>query len=69
MSDQYLNQGRDKVSAHSFFNAGKALGITGFMDFVHTPEFQITIEHNVSETGSVSILRWGGGRHLHCWVL
>jgi hypothetical protein len=26
-----------------------------------------TTEHNVSTTGSVSVLRWGG-RHLHCWL-
>jgi hypothetical protein len=27
-----------------------------------------TRKHNVSETGSVSILRWGGRRHLLYWV-
>jgi hypothetical protein len=26
-------------------------------------------EQNVAETGSVSVLKWGGGRHLLCWVL
>jgi hypothetical protein len=25
-----------------------------------------TRKHNVSETGSVSVLKWGGGIHLHC---
>jgi hypothetical protein len=33
--------------------------ITGFLDFVHRPEFFITRKHNVTETGSVSILRRG----------
>jgi hypothetical protein len=27
-----------------------------------------TRKHNVSETWSVSVLRWGEGRHLLCWV-
>jgi hypothetical protein len=27
-----------------------------------------TKEHNVSETGSVSVLGWGSGRHVPCWV-
>jgi hypothetical protein len=32
----------------------------GFSDFVHRPDFsQIMKKHNVSETGSVSVLRWG----------
>jgi hypothetical protein len=25
-------------------------------------------EYYISETGSVSVLRWKGGCHLHCWV-
>jgi hypothetical protein len=25
-------------------------------------------KHDVLETGSVSVLSWGGGRHLLCWV-
>jgi hypothetical protein len=33
------------------------LRITGFMDFAHRPYFKITWQHNVSETGSVSIFR------------
>jgi hypothetical protein len=27
------------------------LKLTGFVEFVHCPEFKITIKHNVSETG------------------
>jgi hypothetical protein len=27
-----------------------------------------TQERNISGTGSVSVLRWGAGRHLLCWV-
>jgi hypothetical protein len=27
-----------------------------------------TRRHKVSETRSVSVLRWGGGRHLLCWA-
>jgi hypothetical protein len=30
---------------------------TGFMDFVHRPEFQMTRKHDVSETGPVSVFR------------
>jgi hypothetical protein len=33
------------------------LRITGFLDFVHRPVFKNTRKRNVSETGSVSILR------------
>jgi hypothetical protein len=29
---------------------------------------QYSTEHNVSETRSVSVFRWGGGRHLLCWI-
>jgi hypothetical protein len=45
--------------------------ITGFMDFVYRPEFKMIIKHNVSETGSVSVLRGGFReieRHLLCRV-
>jgi hypothetical protein len=35
------------------------LRITGFLDSVHRPVFQITRKHDVSETGSVSVFRWG----------
>jgi hypothetical protein len=38
------------------------LGITKFLDFVHRPVFYETREHNVSETGSVSVLRSGEER-------
>jgi hypothetical protein len=37
------------------------LRITGFVDFVHSPEFQITRKHNVSETGYVTVFRLGEG--------
>jgi hypothetical protein len=33
------------------------LTVTGILDFVHRPEFQITREHWVSETGPVSFFR------------
>jgi hypothetical protein len=33
------------------------LRITGFLDSVHCPEFQITRKHNVSKTESVSFFR------------
>jgi hypothetical protein len=33
------------------------LRIIAFLNFVHRPEFKITIEHNVLEAGSVSIFR------------
>jgi hypothetical protein len=34
--------------------------ITGFSDFVHRPDSkQLQEKHDVSETGSVSVLRWG----------
>jgi hypothetical protein len=38
--------------------------------FGFSPSFGIleTRKHNVSETGSVSILRWDEGRHLLRWV-
>jgi hypothetical protein len=29
---------------------------------------QYSEEHNVLETGSVSVVRSGGGRHLRCWI-
>jgi hypothetical protein len=32
-------------------------GTTRFLDFVHRPYSKTTREHNVSETGSVSVLR------------
>jgi hypothetical protein len=35
--------------------------ITGFVDFVHRPEFEITWKHSASETGPVSIFWWGEG--------
>jgi hypothetical protein len=41
-----------------------------YLVFALCPLFGIlktTEEHNVSETGSVSILRRGGGGHLLCW--
>jgi hypothetical protein len=44
------------------------LRITRFMDFVLRSEFEITRKDNVSETESVSVIRWGE-RELLCWVL
>jgi hypothetical protein len=35
----------------------KMLRITGFLDFAHSPEFEIFRKHNVSETGSVFFFR------------
>jgi hypothetical protein len=35
--------------------------VTGFEDFVHLPVFQTTRQHNVSETGSVSVFRFEEG--------
>jgi hypothetical protein len=40
---------------------------TGFVDFIQRPEFWISMKHNVSETGSVSVLRWEEG-DTYCWV-
>jgi hypothetical protein len=31
--------------------------ITGLLDFVRRPDIQIIREHNVSETGSISVFR------------
>jgi hypothetical protein len=37
--------------------------------FGHHPSCgMITQKNNILETVSVSDLRWGGGRHLLCWV-
>jgi hypothetical protein len=47
---------------------------SGFMsEFGITGLFTVSIiryskEHNISETGSVSVLRWGGRWHLLCWA-
>jgi hypothetical protein len=38
------------------------LRIIAFKDFVHPLEFKIIKKHNISETGSISIFRWGEGR-------
>jgi hypothetical protein len=35
--------------------------ITGFKGFVHRQELYITIKHNFSETGSVSVFSGGEG--------
>jgi hypothetical protein len=46
------------------------LGLQGFrtLSIIWNPK-RNTKDHNVSETGSVSLLRWGGGgRHIMCWV-
>jgi hypothetical protein len=39
-------------------------GLLGFWTLSIVRYSKKTEEHNVSETGSVSILRWGGRRHL-----
>jgi hypothetical protein len=44
--------------ASLLFVAKHTVRITGFMFFVHHPEFKIARKHNVSETGFVSNLRW-----------
>jgi hypothetical protein len=36
---------------------------TGFSDFVQSSGILQSRKHNVSETGSLSVLRWGGWRH------
>jgi hypothetical protein len=41
---------------------------SGLLFFFTSSIVRYPNEHNVSETGSVSVLRWGGGRHLLCWV-
>jgi hypothetical protein len=38
-------------------NSRVPLRITGFLDVVHHPEFVITIKHDVSEVGSLSMFR------------
>jgi hypothetical protein len=42
------------------------ISVAGFLDFVHRLEFWK--EHKVSETRSVSILRWKGGAYLLSWA-
>jgi hypothetical protein len=44
------------------------LGITGFLDFVHRPEFQITRKRNVSETESLCVFKRGQGDTYSFWV-
>jgi hypothetical protein len=39
-------------------NVINSLIITGFLDFIHRPKFQITRKLNVLETESVSVFRW-----------
>jgi hypothetical protein len=38
------------------------------LSFWTLPIVQYSKEHNISETGSVSVLSWRGWRHLFCWV-
>jgi uncharacterized protein YfaT (DUF1175 family) len=47
---------------------GKNLRITGFVGFVHRPEFYITRKREISETGPLLIFRQGEDRHLLFWV-
>jgi hypothetical protein len=51
------------VESERFCRWCRKLRITGFLIFVHRPEFYI-LENNVSETGSVSVLRWVEGDTL-----
>jgi hypothetical protein len=39
----------------------KGVQHSGFMGFVHRPEFYITRKHNVPENGSLSGFTWGEG--------
>jgi hypothetical protein len=62
-----INSGIVQIVSEGFWRWCIAHGISGFLDFIHRPVFQGT--HDVSETGSVSMLRWKkGGRHLLSWA-
>jgi hypothetical protein len=47
------------VDSKGFWRWWITLRITGFLDFVHRPGILETRKYNVSEAGSVSVLRWG----------
>jgi hypothetical protein len=42
---------------------------SGLVGFLTLSIVRFSKEHNVSETGSVSVLRWGVGRHQLCGLL
>jgi hypothetical protein len=44
------------------------LRITAVFGLCRSSGILETRKHNVSETGSLSVLKWGGGRRLLCWV-
>jgi hypothetical protein len=47
---------QEELESKGFGRWCKTFRITGFLDFVHRPGFQITREYNVLETGSVPVL-------------
>jgi hypothetical protein len=49
------------ILRQKYFCSINFLRITGFVDFVYRPQFYTTTKHNVSEIGSVSVLRWREG--------
>jgi hypothetical protein len=53
----------ERIECEGFWRWYMRLRITGFVDFVQRPEFYThkTRKHNVSETGSISVFRRGGG--------
>jgi hypothetical protein len=52
------------VESKGFWRLCITLSIIEFEDFVHRLGFKITKKQNVSETGSVSVFRWGEGDNL-----
>jgi hypothetical protein len=40
---------------------------SGFMNIVHRPKFHVSRKHNVSETGSAAIFRWGETDTYSVW--
>jgi hypothetical protein len=48
---------RNDMEPEGFWRWCKAVRITGFLHFVYCTEFQIL--ENVSETGTLSVFRWG----------
>jgi hypothetical protein len=55
------------VDSKGFWQWCVTLRITGFLALCPSSGIVKTREHNVSETESISVLRWGG-RHVLCWV-
>jgi hypothetical protein len=52
---------KNNVESEEVWSRYITLRITGLMDFVHPPDFEITRKHNVSENESTSALRWREG--------